>query len=142
MSLKIKTEGHYIANHSFLHINGWKTKLNDYLLNVKLGENITNSKIFRPPYGKLSPLQYLHLKKTNKIVLWSLMVYDFDNSRNIEKEKKLIENKLKPGAIIVFHDNENAVRKKDLLLPYLIELALEKNYTFHTLDQLNNFLTI
>ena len=60
---KIIASGHAIGNHTFNHLQGWKTQTSDYIENVEKcalemtqHEN-TNSKLFRPPYGKIKPAQ-------------------------------------------------------------------------------------
>lgn len=132
---KIIADGHQVANHSFSHLNGWKTSKNKYISDANNGKSLTNSNIFRPPYGKISPLQYLYLSKNNKIILWTTMVYDFDKKRNLEKDKKILEKNLQPGSIIIFHDNIKAIDKKNTLLPYFIELTLKRNFHFETLEK-------
>ncbi|MDI6833589.1 MAG: polysaccharide deacetylase family protein [Bacteroidales bacterium] len=135
LTQRIITNGHQIANHSFSHLNGWKTNKNKYISDVNKGKSLTNSNIFRPPYGKISPLQYLYLYKNYRIILWTMMVYDFDKKRSLEKDKKLLEKSLHPGSIFLFHDNQKAIYKKNILLPYFIELALKRNFRFETLDK-------
>ncbi|HNY75233.1 MAG TPA: polysaccharide deacetylase family protein [Bacteroidales bacterium] len=132
---KILKDKHSIANHSFSHQNGWRTNTKRYISDVNKGKSLTNSNIFRPPYGKISPLQYLFLYKKNRIVLWTMMVYDFDKKRSLEKDKKLLEKYLQPGSIFIFHDNQKAIDKKNILLPYFIELALKLNFSFEPLDK-------
>ncbi len=132
---KIITDGHLVANHSFSHLNGWKTNTMRYISDVNVGKYLTNSNLFRPPYGKISPLQYFNLKKNNKIIFWTTMVHDFDKNISLEKEKKILEKSLKPGSIIIFHDNIKAIDKKNLLLPYFIELTLKQKFHFETLDK-------
>ncbi len=132
---KILKDKHSIANHSFSHQNGWRTNTKRYISDVNKGKSLTNSNIFRPPYGKISPLQYLFLYKKNRIVLWTMMVYDFDKKRSLEKDKKLLEKYLQPGSIFIFHDNQKAIDKKNILLPYFIELALKLNFRFEPLDK-------
>ncbi|HPX45397.1 MAG: Peptidoglycan-N-acetylglucosamine deacetylase [Bacteroidetes bacterium ADurb.Bin035] len=132
---KILKDKHSIANHSFSHQNGWRTNTKRYISDVNKGKSLTNSNIFRPPYGKISPLQYLFLYKKNRIVLWTMMVYDFDKKRSLEKDKKLLEKYLQPGSIFIFHDNQKAIDKKNILLPYFIELALKLNFSFEPIDK-------
>lgn len=132
---KILKDKHSIANHSFSHQNGWRTNTKRYISDVNKGKSLTNSNIFRPPYGKISPLQYLFLYKKNRIVLWTMMVYDFDKKRSLEKDKKLLEKYLQPGSIFIFHDNQKAIDKKNILLPYFIELALKLNFRFEPLEK-------
>jgi len=63
------------------------------------------------------------------------MVYDFDKKRSLAKDKKLLEKYLQPGSIFIFHDNQKAIDKKNILLPYFIELALKRNFRFEPLDK-------
>lgn len=60
---RILKEGHQTGNHTFNHLNGWKTKTSQYVDNFKLCETeienfqnsklqTPNSKLYRPPYGK------------------------------------------------------------------------------------------
>jgi peptidoglycan/xylan/chitin deacetylase (PgdA/CDA1 family) len=132
---KIIADGHQVANHSFSHQNGWKTNTRKYVSDVNKGKSLTNSNIFRPPYGKISPLQYLYLYKENRIILWTMMAYDFDKKRSLQREKKLFEKYLQPGSIFIFHDNKKAIDKKNILLPHFIELALKRNFSFEVLDK-------
>ena len=64
---KIKDKGHAVGNHTFNHLNGWKTSTSDYLENFRKTEQIIESKLektlsseeklFRPPYGKIKNKQ-------------------------------------------------------------------------------------
>ena len=59
---QILKEGHSIGNHTYNHLNGWKTSTSEYLENVDKAERAINhhtseriqNKLFRPPYGKPS----------------------------------------------------------------------------------------
>src|SRR5688500_18173767 len=50
---KILSGGHAIGNHTFNHINGWKTKTKEYLDNIRLFDShlpagFPGTKLFRP----------------------------------------------------------------------------------------------
>ena len=54
---KIAAAGHTIGNHTFNHLDGWKTNTKEYLADVDLCSNellVTNNQLpinlFRPPY--------------------------------------------------------------------------------------------
>jgi len=78
---QIISEGHSIGNHTYNHLNGWKTKTKEYLENIekcnvqigryadvqmKTNPHISSSThshiLFRPPYGRMKLSQYLQLK--------------------------------------------------------------------------------
>ena len=47
---QITEEGHAIGNHTYHHLNGWKTKNPDYFNDIDLARKLIPSKLFRPPY--------------------------------------------------------------------------------------------
>lgn len=100
--------GHSVGNHSFNHLNGWKTANKTYFENVDKAAELIESKLFRPPYGKISPAQINKLKQQYKIIMWSVLSYDFDKRVS---PSKCLENCVKnaeAGSIVVFHDSEKA----------------------------------
>ena len=60
---KILSEGHSVGNHTYDHVKGWKVSSKIYLENTLKASHIISSKLFRPPYGKISPIQIQSLKK-------------------------------------------------------------------------------
>ena len=46
----IKRRGHSVGNHTFNHI-GFRTPTIKYLKNVKLANELIQTKLFRPPHG-------------------------------------------------------------------------------------------
>jgi hypothetical protein len=63
---KINTEKASDRNHTFNHLNGWKTTAEDYSTNISLAllrlkviqlKINPESKLFRPPYGKIKSIQ-------------------------------------------------------------------------------------
>mgnify|MGYP006177293805 CR=1 FL=1 len=129
---RIKAEGHIVGNHTFNHLNGWKTKRNDYLKNFNLCEKeINTSNLFRPPYGKITPLQAKSiLKMGNKIVMWDVLSYDFDNKISPQKCLNNIVKNTESGSIIVFHDSLKAEHNLRYALPKTVKHLKEKGFEF------------
>ncbi|MGZ5304687.1 MAG: polysaccharide deacetylase family protein, partial [Bacteroidia bacterium] len=50
---QIESLGHTIGNHTFSHLNGFKSATNPYIEDVKNASRFHQTKMFRPPYGKL-----------------------------------------------------------------------------------------
>ena len=80
LTKEIIKEGHILGNHSFSHLNGFKSKNEEYIYDIELGQKLINEKlvemgitkkikIFRPPYGRILPQQIKKLKKNYKIVV-------------------------------------------------------------------------
>ncbi|GAA4310921.1 polysaccharide deacetylase family protein [Compostibacter hankyongensis] len=59
---QIFIDGHAVGNHTHNHLNGWKTGTRKYVENVRLAEQYIDSRLFRPPYGKITPFQIRELK--------------------------------------------------------------------------------
>ncbi len=135
LSLIVK-DGHSIGNHTYSHINGWKTDCNSYINDVEKTDEFVSSTLFRPPYGKISPNQIKRLRSKYKIILWDVISGDFD--ANLSKEKCLdgvLKNTVK-GSIVVFHDSLKAQENARYVLPRFIESKLNQGFNF---SSINNF---
>jgi peptidoglycan/xylan/chitin deacetylase (PgdA/CDA1 family) len=140
---KLIAEGHAIGNHTFNHVKGWNTTNKAYLKEVEHCEeeiqknSLKNlqSKLFRPPYGKIKPLQSRKLRKLGyKIIMWDVLSADY--KKEISKEKCL-ENVLKnveSGSIIVFHDSIKAFTNLEYVLPKTLQFLSENGYRCERID--------
>ena len=108
---RIINEGHSVGNHTYNHLNGWTSDNINYFHNIRACAQQMNTKLFRPPYGRLKPKQAQFLQRHYDIIMWSLLSGDFDP--NISKEMCLenVVSNLYPGSIIVFHDSLKAFDK-------------------------------
>lgn len=127
---RIKNEGHQIGNHSFHHLNGWKTENKIYFDNIKEGETLTSTKLFRPPYGKIKRSQIKELRDHYKIIMWDVLSGDFDPKVSVEQCIKNVINNTAAGSIIVMHDNEKCGMKMLESLPTIITELKCKGYQF------------
>ena len=118
---RILDEGHTVGNHTYNHLNAWKTKSKEYLENVELASNVIESKLFRPPYGRLSPKLSKKIEADYDIIMWDILSGDFDSNISAEKCLSNVTTKAKEGAIIVFHDSVKAIDKLKFVLPKVID---------------------
>ena len=107
----IVSAGHSIGNHSYTHsyfidlknANSLKTELSmttDSIFKV-IGKR---PKLFRPPYGVITPHLAKVVKELNYAVIgWSIRSYDTTNN-SVATINKRVQAQIKPGAIILFHD--------------------------------------
>lgn len=125
--------GHSIGNHTYHHLNGWKTGRSAYLADVSMGDAVIGSALFRPPYGKIKISQARRLKKHYRIIMWDVLSRDFDN--RITREECLTRSikGTRPGSIVVFHDNVKAAESMLYALPRYIEHFKEEGYRFESL---------
>ena len=125
---RIILEGHLIGNHGYSHLNGWRTSLGRYVADVDRASNITSPSLFRPPYGRLRLNQYYKLKERYKIVFWDIMPYDFDSKFGSQNSLWILKKKIRPGSIIVLHDNRNGISPE--ILEDFILFSLNAGYQF------------
>jgi peptidoglycan/xylan/chitin deacetylase (PgdA/CDA1 family) len=133
---KVIHEGHSTGNHTFNHLNGWKTSTKEYVENVKLCEPlISKSKIFRPPYGKIKTSQSKKLRQRGyKIIMWDVLSADYDTSISPEKCLENVLKNVTSGSIIVFHDSVKAFPNLEYTLPRALNYWAAKGFVFEKLD--------
>jgi peptidoglycan/xylan/chitin deacetylase (PgdA/CDA1 family) len=105
---RILDEGHEVGNHTFHHVNGWKTRDIDYLQDITACATLVKSNLFRPPYGRIGYKQINLLKKQYRIVMWDVLSGDFDEELTTEDCYQNVIRNARPGSIIVFHDSIKA----------------------------------
>jgi peptidoglycan-N-acetylglucosamine deacetylase len=113
------------------HLNGWKTKTNFYIDNIKQKAEIykLQSKLFRPPYGRIKSNQAKFLLESGyKIIMWDVLSADFDKDISPEKCLENVTANLKSGSIIVFHDSEKAFKNLEYVLPKTLRFLEENGY--------------
>jgi len=130
---RILDEEHAVGNHTYNHLNGWKTHSPLYLKNVSRCKELVHSNLFRPPYGKMKKTQFNILRRYYSIVLWDVLSGDYDKKTSPEKCLKNVVDKYRNGSIIVFHDNVKAWTNLQYALPKFIEHALKEGYRFESL---------
>ena len=133
---KLIEGGHAIGNHTFNHLKGWKTKDEVYLENFKLCDNLTKSKLFRPPYGRIKRSQVSKLKNEYpglKIIMWDVLSGDFDLGLSPEKCLKNVLKATEAGSIVVFHDSLKAFERLEYVLPRALEFWKKQGYSFEKL---------
>ena len=54
---RIKKEGHAVGNHTYNHLNGFRTNNTNYIENIQQAEKLIETNLFRPPYGRLNHLK-------------------------------------------------------------------------------------
>ena len=136
---KVVERGHSIGNHTFNHLNGWKTPVKEYEKNVREcssrieKETGISPVMFRPPYGKISRAQVRSLSEF-RIVMWDVLTYDFEARITPEACHSNSVRATREGSIVIFHDSYKAERNMRYVLPRYVEHFLEEGYTFSPLS--------
>lgn len=126
-------KGHVIGNHTYSHLKGWKNPIKTYIQDTHLANIYINSKLFRPPYGRIKNAQIKYLLKKYRIVMWDVLSHDYDPRW---PKKICLRNVLKStrnGSIVVFHDSEKASKNMLYVLPRMLQHFSEKGYKFESI---------
>lgn len=138
----VVNDGHAIGNHTFNHLKGWKTDDETYIENTLKCQALTQSDLFRPPYGRIKKsqirsLQSLVLSPQSdsrlNIVMWDVLSGDFDIKLSPEKCYQNVIKHAENGSIIVFHDSLKAFDRLSYALPRVLKYFADKGFTFSTL---------
>lgn len=147
---QIISEGHSIGNHTYNHLNGWKTESKNYIENVSKCDSVMTGyrlsvisnqshrspftvyrlPLFRPPYGRMKKSQYTLIKSQYSIVMWDVLSRDFDESTSEQKCLQNVLSKTREGSIVVFHDSLKAKEKLFYVLPKVLEHYSVKGFSF------------
>lgn len=134
LAKEVIQSGNGIGNHTMHHVNGFKTSYDKYLEEIRncenqIQENLSvKSRLFRPPYGKITKKQFKSVVADYDVIMWDVLTGDYDPSQS---EKKCLRKSIKysrNGSIVVFHDQQKtkAIIKKVLpdYLDYLGDSGL------------------
>ncbi len=126
---RILRDGHSVGNHTFHHLNAWNTPFVQYIDDVKKAREVIDSKLFRPPYGKITPRVKNKLKEEYKIVMWSVLSGDFDTNIDAKTCYDNVVKNTKRGSIIVLHDNDKSFGVLKKTLPKILDYFAKNNIT-------------
>ena len=136
---QVLKNNHQIGNHTYNHLNGWKTETEMYLANVNgCSQQVEKSlsrktTLFRPPYGRITRAQLSRLRDF-RIIMWDVLSGDFNPRLPPEKCLRETIRSARPGSIVVFHDSLKAEKNLRYMLPRFIDAMLNSGYIFRPLD--------
>ena len=127
---RILEEGHSVGNHTYSHLNGWKSGCPEYLADIAEARRWIKSVLFRPPYGRIKRSQLTQIRKEGyKPVMWNVLSADFDKRLRPEDCIRNVTGSAGPGAVIVFHDSEKAWPRLEKTLPAVLEYYSKAGYS-------------
>ncbi|TCJ19320.1 polysaccharide deacetylase family protein [Flaviaesturariibacter flavus] len=135
---RILTEGHAVGNHTWQHLDGWRTNNSCYYADVQKARGKIASRLFRPPHGHVTPFQVRRLRAKPlglQVVMWSILSGDFDPDTTPERCYTNVAGHAEPGAIIVFHDNDAAASNLRSALPRILSDFSARGYRFAALSE-------
>ncbi|MGB4773679.1 MAG: polysaccharide deacetylase family protein [Daejeonella sp.] len=130
---QIIAEGHAVGNHTFNHLNGWKTDDLTYLQNIAQCDQLIISKLFRPPYGRATRSQYAIINTQYTTIMWDVLSGDFDLKLSPQECLNNVLKNTRNGSIILFHDSIKAWPRLETVLPQVLAHFRSKGYDFKSL---------
>jgi peptidoglycan/xylan/chitin deacetylase (PgdA/CDA1 family) len=98
----------------------------------KWGPN--NTKLFRPPFSKITPNQVNALQNLGyKIIMWDVVSHDYNKAISSEKCLNNVITKSAQGSIIVFHDSLKAEKNLKYALPKALHFLKNNGCIFDVL---------
>lgn len=118
----LKAAGMEVGNHTMHHLKGWSSSTQTYLNDISEAELYMGAtRLFRPPYGRITSAQVKQIKKQKEIVMWSMVTGDWNRKMNVHDTLSALKRHTRPGFIPVFHDSEKAWNQLKQLLPDYLE---------------------
>jgi len=127
---EILKHGHSTGNHTFHHLNGWKTNNQAYVDDIVKCSTLVHSRLFRPPYGKISPAQIKLLRRNYRIMMWDVLSKDYNQKLSGTDCFDRVRRGVKPGSVVVFHDSIKAGPRLKVALPLVLEHFRAEGYRF------------
>ncbi|WP_128543626.1 polysaccharide deacetylase family protein [Larkinella soli] len=127
--------GNSIGNHTFNHLNGWKTEDGPYLENFRQCQTQLGlpTRLFRPPYGRIKRSQAREVLQTHEVVMWDVLTGDFSPNLQPEMILRKTIHYSEPGSILLFHDSLKAWPRMSFALPRVLSHFSERGYRFEGL---------
>ena len=134
---RVLAGGHAVGNHTFNHLNGWRNSNKHYVENIGKCDELlgsdNSSRLFRPPYGRITRSQIRSLNQY-RIIMWDVLSIDYETTLRPEKCLQNTIDATRSGSIIVFHDSIKAERNLMYALPRFIKHFLDQGFSFRKID--------
>ncbi|MGW8248536.1 MAG: polysaccharide deacetylase family protein [Acidiferrobacterales bacterium] len=131
--------GHQVGNHGYNHLNCRQVKYIDYINDIEeaqaLLENIAGHalpRIFRPPYGSVSPRTFLTLNARGyKYIFWSADSRDSFIRERDNLLQHVKSQQIRPGDVMLFHED---YRHSVESIEEIVKFYLDKGMSFVSVD--------
>lgn len=125
---QILSAGHSVGNHSYSHLKGFRSSMRRYMDDIHLASGMIESRLFRPPYGRIFPHQVKAVTKEYDIIMWNVLSIDYNPGLSGKRVLKNVIRNVKPGSIIVFHDSDKAAENLYYALPRTLDFLRDEGY--------------
>ena len=128
-------DGHTIGHHGFNHVSNKTLSFGQFQLNFEKSQALVPHGLYRPPHGIISNKQAKYVLKSNKLVMWSYLNYDWDDSYSVKQVVSNFKKGLGKGDVSVFHENDKTQNRIFEIIPEVINTVREKGLNFAPLPK-------
>lgn len=131
---RVRAEGHTIGNHTFHHMRGHRSCNRKYVEDALHGEQVLQTKLFRPPHGRMRGSQKKALINAGyTIYLWDVLTHDYNPHYSAEQMLAVVKRYTRNGSIIVLHDSLKSMDRMLDALPQIIDWLKKEGYKIEKL---------
>ena len=111
---RIVAEGHAVGNHTYSHLSGYGCSVDRYVGDVALAAEVLGpTKLFRPPYGRITPRELRALRGLDfEVVLWSRLSMDYSARVSPSEAFRFSTEDIRDGDVLAFHDSYRQLLKE------------------------------
>jgi peptidoglycan-N-acetylglucosamine deacetylase len=131
----IVKRGHSVGNHTYSHMKGYSASNSKYMNDIQMANEVIDSKLFRPPYGRILSRQVKEIHPHYKIIMWEVLSVDYNYKISGDRVIKNVTRNVRPGSIVVFHDSKKASKNLYHALPVVLNYLKENGYTMKAIPQ-------
>lgn len=130
---EIRQRGHALGGHTMKHERGWSIATAAYVDSARqsLQAAGAGTRLFRPPYGKLTRAQAQGLAPHARIVMWDVLSGDYaaKGLPGAEEVMNRLRRHTRPGSIVVFHDSPKCGETLRCVLPLYLDWLQQRGWT-------------
>ncbi len=137
LAIEILDRGHTLGNHTYYHLDAWKTSTLRFVKDVSSCSRIINSVTgelpiwWRPPYGHATGKLVNWCRRHDiQTVLWDVAASDNSPNATVQSVEKSILKKIRPGSILSLHDNSQAARVTPAALQETLPRLIDEHWQF------------
>lgn len=132
--------GHGLGNHSHTHPDAWKSEqalvLDELERTSRILEDLTGARIryLRPPYGHFTrSIRNWCLHNEHTLTMWDVGPGDYLEVMSTQAVVAHVRAHLRPGSIVVLHDNPRCAMKTPDALDRLLRKLTNEGWAFPSL---------
>ncbi|MHC4416216.1 MAG: polysaccharide deacetylase family protein [Planctomycetota bacterium] len=141
---RIAADGHEIGCHGHAHLNAWSTWPWRAVSDVRAGYRtlapwVPSHGLYRPPYGKITPMTWAALRRRKAPIGWWTIVAGDVNQRLPQPTAAAQQAGRAGGGVVLLHDFDRERERAEFVLATteaLLDAADRQGWTIRTLGEL------